>query len=335
MKIFARAAIWPIAIALACASSAWAAPPKPVATPSGYVPQSAVAYGEPGQPATPVTPDTPLPIICITGCSGSGGGGSGGPTSIADGADQALGAKSDSAWSGTGNASLIAIMKAVRGQLAAPLSVTGTFWPATQPVSAAALPLPSGAATAAAQATGNGSLAAIYAGLGAAADASCATDAGACSQIALLKRQNERLTAAVSALTTANGHLATIAETAGSTEPAETQLSPSTPYFNAAAGETKYLVASGAVVLTDYFVENPDPAAKAYLQFFNAASAGAVTLGTTTPVRSIGLSAGEKANLSGLALVFPLGLVVAGTTTATGASAPATGLVVNLGYRGN
>lgn len=115
--------------------------------------------------------------------------------------------------------------------------------------------------------------------------------------------------------------------------PAEVALTKSTAYFNAAAGSTKYLVATGAQVLTDYFIENPDAAAKGYLQFFNAASTAAVTLGTTAPVRSIGLAAGEKANLSGLAVDFPLGLVVAGTTTATGSTTATTGLVVNLGYK--
>ena len=39
--------------------------------------------------------------------------------------------------------------------------VSGTFWQTTQPVSAASLPLPSGAATSAAQTTGNASLASI------------------------------------------------------------------------------------------------------------------------------------------------------------------------------
>lgn len=41
------------------------------------------------------------------------------------------------------------------------VAVTGTFWQATQPISAASLPLPSGAATEAAQITGNASLASI------------------------------------------------------------------------------------------------------------------------------------------------------------------------------
>lgn len=44
---------------------------------------------------------------------------------------------------------------------AAAVPVSGTFWQATQPVSAAALPLPSGASTSALQTTGNTSLASI------------------------------------------------------------------------------------------------------------------------------------------------------------------------------
>lgn len=43
----------------------------------------------------------------------------------------------------------------------APVSVTGTFWQATQPISAANLPLPTNAATSALQTTGNTSLASI------------------------------------------------------------------------------------------------------------------------------------------------------------------------------
>ncbi len=42
-----------------------------------------------------------------------------------------------------------------------PVAVTGTFWQATQPVSAASLPLPSGASTAANQATANAALATL------------------------------------------------------------------------------------------------------------------------------------------------------------------------------
>lgn len=52
-------------------------------------------------------------------------------------------------------------LAAILTKLNASLAVTGTFWQATQPVSAASLPLPTGAATAASQTTGNNSLASI------------------------------------------------------------------------------------------------------------------------------------------------------------------------------
>lgn len=125
-----------------------------------------------------------------------------------------------------------------------------------------------------------------------------------------------------------------IATVVTSPDPTEVVTADSTPYCNTAVGTAKYQVGSGGRVLTDYFIENPDEAAKAYLQFFDAASVGAVTLGTTAPKWSIGLAAGEAANLSGLALTFPLGLVIAATSTPNGSGAPSTPMVVNLGHRG-
>lgn len=127
--------------------------------------------------------------------------------------------------------------------------------------------------------------------------------------------------------------LTTLVGVATSPDPAEVVLANSTPYFNGAVGATLVAVGSGGQVLTDYFLENPHAETKAYLQFFNAASTGDVTLGTTPPVRSIGLGGGKQANLAGLALTFPLGLVIAATSTASGSGAPASDLVVNLGYR--
>ncbi|HUU84198.1 MAG TPA: hypothetical protein VM243_11910 [Phycisphaerae bacterium] len=50
---------------------------------------------------------------------------------------------------------------AVLAKLGTSIAVTGTFWQATQPISAAALPLPAGASTSAKQDTGNASLASI------------------------------------------------------------------------------------------------------------------------------------------------------------------------------
>ena len=125
-----------------------------------------------------------------------------------------------------------------------------------------------------------------------------------------------------------------IATVATSPDPTEVVTADSAPYCNTAVGTAKYQVGSGGRVLTDYFIENPDDTDKAYLQFFDAASIGDVTLGTTAPKWSIGLDAGEKANLSGLALAFPLGLVIAATATVDGSGAPATSMVVNLGVRG-
>lgn len=99
----------------------------------------------------------------------SSGGGGGGPATIADGAAVTIGAVGDAAWSGSGNGTQVSILKAIwlrlRGGSAnsansfpvviasdqAPVPVSGTFFQGTQPVSAAALPLPSGAATSAKQ----------------------------------------------------------------------------------------------------------------------------------------------------------------------------------------
>lgn len=105
----------------------------------------------------------------------------------------------------------------------------------------------------------------------------------------------------------------------------------STPYFNAALAATPQLVSVGPRVLADYYLENPDVGARACLQVFNAASAGAVTVGTTVPVRAVCLGPEERANLSALRLDFSAGIVIAATSTPTGSGAPATALVVNLG----
>lgn len=59
----------------------------------------------------------------------------------------------------TGNA----ILTAIGTLLSNPLVVTGTFYQATQPISAASLPLPSGASTSALQTSGNASLTTIAA----------------------------------------------------------------------------------------------------------------------------------------------------------------------------
>lgn len=96
--------------------------------------------------------------------AGGGGGGGGGAVTVADGADVAMGATADAAaTSDAGTFSLIALFKRLLGKLPTlasgrmPVDGSGV----TQPVSAAALPLPAGAATSALQGTGNTSLASI------------------------------------------------------------------------------------------------------------------------------------------------------------------------------
>eukprot|EP01032_Pedospumella_encystans_P008603 gene8603-10192_t len=101
----------------------------------------------------------------------AGGGGGGGAVTVADGADQAVGAKADAAATSDGGAfSLIALAKRALGNWTTllarvPALVSGRMpvdgSGVTQPVSAASLPLPTGAATSAAQTTGNNSLSSI------------------------------------------------------------------------------------------------------------------------------------------------------------------------------
>ncbi len=71
-----------------------------------------------------------------------------------------------------------------------------------------------------------------------------------------------------------------------------------------------------------YNIANPNGVI-AYIQFFDAASTGAVTLGTTAPTFWIAAAAlgGVTDSVAGLAYPFKRGIVVAATTTPTGATA--------------
>jgi hypothetical protein len=102
---------------------------------------------------------------------GGGGGGGGGAVTVADGADVAQGARADAAaTTDTGTFSIVALVKrgltnwtTLLGRI--PTLVSGRMpvdgSAVTQPVSAASLPLPSGASTSALQTTGNTSLGSI------------------------------------------------------------------------------------------------------------------------------------------------------------------------------
>jgi hypothetical protein len=110
----------------------------------------------------------------------------------------AAGAQSDTvATSDTGNFSILAYAKLNATKITTLLSrlpalVSGRIpvdgSNVTQPISASALPLPTGAAVETKQDTGNNTLSAISAGVGAPADAVATTDTGTYSYIALFKK---------------------------------------------------------------------------------------------------------------------------------------------------
>lgn len=79
---------------------------------------------------------------------------------------------------------------------------------------------------------------------------------------------------------------------------------------------------------------NPNASA-AFVQIFDAATAGSVTLGTTPPTLSIGIPATTSSGpimMSPIGIEFRNGIQVAATTTATGNTAPGSGLSCNFGF---
>ena len=125
-------------LALMSAQVALATATLPIASPGGYVPGMAPYVASDGVNAAPVSNTNPIPVAIVSG--GTGGGGGSTPTGTA----------------GSPNAAVVTI-QGIAG--ATPIKVDSSA--TTQPISAAVLPLPAGAATAAGQSTGNTALAAI------------------------------------------------------------------------------------------------------------------------------------------------------------------------------
>lgn len=76
-------------------------------------------------------------------------------------------------------------------------------------------------------------------------------------------------------------------------------------------------------------------AAVVYIQLFNAAGTGDVTLGTTAPTLVLAIPAGVGASVFSMlsndsSISFPLGLVAAATTTPTGSTAPGAAMVTEF-----
>lgn len=91
------------------------------------------------------------------------------------------------------------------------------------------------------------------------------------------------------------------------------------------------LVATGPVELSDFFIFNNDTAA-GFVQFFDAAAIGDVTLNSTVPDFVVGIAAGSWAQgYMARPRIFTKGIVIAFTTTATGAGATGSTAEVSLG----
>jgi hypothetical protein len=105
-----------------------------------------------------------------------------------------------------------------------------------------------------------------------------------------------------------------------------------TPFLNAALGATAVVVKAAQGKLLRYRIYNPNSAV-AFVQVFNAATTGAVTLGTTVPIEVFPVPAGMTMDGDqDFSFNYTAGIVIAATTTATGSTANTTPLVVNLGY---
>jgi len=79
--------------------------------------------------------------------------------------------------------------------------------------------------------------------------------------------------------------------------------------------ETVVLVKTGQAYVYGWHIKN-DNAAQQYVQFFNAAAANDVTLGSTKPVLSLGIEGNDQVYLMSLLPIdaFPLGICIAATT---------------------
>lgn len=105
-------------------------------------------------------------------------------------------------------------------------------------------------------------------------------------------------------------------------------------FSNTALTSTVVAVKSSAAGQIGGWVFHNPSAATTFIQFFNVATAGAVTIGSTTPTFVFALAAGASANVEfANGIAFSSGIQVAATTTATGSTAPATALVAGVFYK--
>jgi len=104
----------------------------------------------------------------------------------------------------------------------------------------------------------------------------------------------------------------------------ENDVGHAQPQFNASVDDDPgKLVRAGETLLFGYSILNAT-AAVAYVQLFDAATLGAVSLGTTVPTYVIGsVASGLSSRSLNKPLYFANGLVIFSTTTATGSTGAA------------
>lgn len=126
-------------------------------------------------------------------------------------------------------------------------------------------------------------------------------------------------------------------ETAPILPPDDPALGINTFLTNEASTKVLYRSGAGNLLWADGC--NPDDAANAWVQFFDAASTAAVTLGTTPPIFQMALPLGggssttsgiRSESLIPLSIGFTLGLVIAVTTTRSGSTTVASPVPVQV-----
>lgn len=108
-----------------------------------------------------------------------------------------------------------------------------------------------------------------------------------------------------------------------------------TAFRDPAVTNTAVAIKASAGKLHGYNLYNPN-SSLAYVHFYNVAAAS-VTVGTTTPIRSVALPSTANGTVAvdrefTLGIAFGTAMSVAASTTATGGGAPSTALVVNAEY---
>lgn len=136
---------------------------------------------------------------------------------------------------------------------------------------------------------------------GAKADTVCATATGTCTISALLKFLNN----------TASG---------------------TSVHYTGSITNTAVAVDASAGTLWGYYFYNPN-ASVCYVQFWNTAQ-GSVTVGTTTPVLTLGIPATGAANVQlGVGDAFSTAITIAATTARAGGTACASNVDANIWYK--